>query len=85
MESIKFKVGDLVMYRPSEENKYADSSKQLGVILRIKKDVNPLFALHPETKMFACEYVVKWIQSGYVSALLPFNLKKLEIPLDKNK
>lgn len=82
MEHMKFKVGDLVIYQPSEENKYADSSKQLGVILKIKRDVNPLFALHPETKMFACEYVVKWFQSGYVSALLPFNLKKMQIPLD---
>ena len=85
MENVKFKVGDLVLYQPSEENRYADGTKQLGVILRVKKDVNPLFTLHPETKMFACEYVVKWFQSGYVSALLPFNLKKLQIPVDKNE
>ena len=82
MGGLDFKVGDLVLYRPSEDNKYANGTRQLGVILKIKKDADPLFALHPETKMFACEYVVKWFQSGYVSALLPFNLKKVEIPLD---
>tara|TARA_R100000773_G_C4204747_1_gene106035 strand:- start:264 stop:500 length:237 start_codon:yes stop_codon:yes gene_type:complete len=76
-------VGDLVFYQPSEDNRYADGSKQLGVILKIKKDANPLFSQFPETKMFSCEYIVKWFKSGYVTALLPFNLKKLEIPLDR--
>ena len=81
----KLSVGDLVYYCPSENNKYADGSKQLGVILKIKVDANPLFQKYPETKLFACEYIVKWFQSGYVSALLSFNLKKLKIPLDKNR
>ena len=79
----KFNVGDLVFYSPSQSNRYADGSKQLGVILKIKTDANPLFSKHPETQAFAHEYIVKWFESGYVSALLGFNLKKLEIPLDK--
>ena len=79
MEEKKFNIGDLVFYQPTEDNKYATGTKQIGVVLKIKEDANPLFSLHPETKMFACEYVVKWIESGYVSSLLSFNLKKLEI------
>ena len=83
MESQKLKVGDLVFYRPSEENKYADGQRQMGVILRVFKEVNPLFVLRTETEMFADEYEVKWIESGYTSRLLSFNLKKIDIPLDK--
>ena len=84
MEVKKFKVGDLVYYQPSEENKYACGEKQLGVVIKINKEANPLFVGFPETEMFACEYVVRWIKSGYTSSLLPFNLKKLEVPLDNN-
>ena len=83
MESQKLKVGDLVFYRPSEENRYADGQRQMGVILRVFKEVNPLFVLRTETEMFADEYEVKWFESGYTSRLLSFNLKKIEIPLDK--
>jgi len=82
-EKEKLKVGDLVFYRPSEENKYADGQRQMGVILRVFKEVNPLFVLRTETEMFADEYEVKWFESGYTSRLLSFNLKKIEIPLDK--
>jgi len=82
MEIQKFDVGDLVFYQPSEKNRYADGERQLGVIIRINKEANPLFVGFPETEMFACEYVVKWIKSGYTSSLLPFNLRKLEVPLD---
>jgi len=82
MEIPKFKVGDLVFYQPSEQNKYAQSEKQLGVVIKINKEAHPLFIGFPETEMFACEYVVRWIKSGYTSSLLPFNLKKLEIPVD---
>jgi len=85
MELPKFEVGDLVYYRPTEDNKYANGQKQLGVVLKVKKDINPLFSLYPETEMFASEYIVKWFESGYTSALLPFNLKKMEIPLDKKE
>ena len=85
MEVPQFKVGDLVFYRPTDSNKYANGENQLGVVLQIRKDVNSLFAVCPETEIFATEYVVKWIESGYTTSLLPFNLKKLEIPLDKNK
>ncbi len=83
MEIPKFKVGDLVFYQPSEDNKYACGEKQLGIVIKINTEANPLFVGFPETEMFACEYVVKWIKSGYTSSLLPFNLKKLEVPLDK--
>ena len=83
MPGKKFKVGDLVFYCPSHDNKYADGTRQLGVVLDVKTDANPLFSKYPETEAFAHEYVVKWFESGYVSALLGFNLKKLEIPLDK--
>ena len=82
MELRKFEVGDLVYYVPSNSNEYAQA-KHLGVVIKIKKDSNPLFSLHKETAMFADEYVVKWIESGYTSTLLPFNLRKLEIPVDK--
>ncbi len=79
----KFNIGDLVFYSPSIDNKYADGTRQLGVILEIKTDANPLFCKYPETELFAHEYIVKWFESGYVSALLEFNLKKLKIPIDK--
>ena len=81
MELKKFEVGDLVYYTPTKDNEYAQA-KHLGVIIAVKKDSNPLFSLHKETEIFADEYVVKWIESGYTSTLLPFNLKKIEIPLD---
>ena len=83
MEISNFNVGDLVLYVPTQPNKYANGQNQLGVIIKVKKDVNPLYILYPETQMFAREYVVKWIESGYTSSLLPFNLKKLQIPVDK--
>ena len=85
MKEKKFNIGDHVFYCPSKDNKYAAGSKQLGVILKIKTDANPLFSKYPETEEFAHEYVVKWFESGYISALLGFNLKKLEIPLDKKQ
>lgn len=84
-ERKKLKVGDLVFYRPSEENRYADGKKQMGIILRVFEEANPLFVLRTETEMFADEYEVKWVESGYTSRLLAFNLKKIEIPLDKEE
>jgi hypothetical protein len=85
MEIPEFEVGDLVFYKPSEENRYADGQRQLGVVIRVNRDANPLFVGFPETEIFACEYVVKWIVSGYISTLLPFNLTKLEAPVDKDR
>jgi len=82
-EKEKLKVGDLVFYRPTEENRYADGQRQMGVILEVFEEVNPLFVLRTETEMFANEYLVRWFESGYTSRLLSFNLKKIEIPLDK--
>jgi hypothetical protein len=84
-EKEKLKVGDLVFYRPTEENRYADGQRQMGVILEVFEEVNPLFVLRTETEMFANEYLVRWFESGYTSRLLSFNLKKIEIPLDKKQ
>lgn len=83
MEESELKVGDLVFYRPTEENRYADGQKQMGVILEVFKEANPLFVLRTETEMFADEFLVRWFESGYTARLLSFNLKKIEIPLDK--
>ena len=83
MEENELKVGDLVFYRPTEENRYADGQKQMGVILEVFKEANPLFVLRTETEMFADEFLVRWFESGYTSRLLSFNLKKIDIPLDK--
>ena len=85
MEESELKVGDLVFYRPTEENRYADGQKQMGVILEVFKEANPLFVLRTETEMFADEFLVRWFESGYTSRLLSFNLKKIEIPLDKKQ
>jgi len=82
-EKEKLKVGDLVFYRPTEDNRYADGQRQMGVVLEVFEEVNPLFVLRTETEMFANEYLVRWFESGYTSRLLSFNLKKIEIPLDK--
>ena len=76
---IKFKVGDLVYYQPSIENFYANGTRELGIILEVIKDRTPLFLNFPDGYEFEFEYRVKWISSGYVSILLGFNLKKLEI------
>jgi|TARA_R110000803_G_scaffold56095_1_gene113259 hypothetical protein len=83
VEESELKVGDLVFYRPTEENRYADGQKQMGVILEVFKEANPLFVLRTETEMFADEFLVRWFESGYTSRLLSFNLKKIDIPLDK--
>jgi len=82
-EKEKLKVGDLVFYRPTEDNRYADGQRQMGVVLEVFEEANPLFVLRTETEMFADEYLVRWFESGYTSRLLSFNLKKIEIPLDK--
>jgi len=82
-EKEKLKVGDLVFYRPTEDNRYADGQRQMGVVLEVFEEANPLFILRTETEMFANEYLVRWFESGYTSRLLSFNLKKIEIPLDK--
>ena len=74
----KFKVGDLVFYKPSSQNFYADGTNQLGVVVEIYKDKAPLFINFPEKEYFEYEYKIIWINSGYVSKLLPFNLEKLE-------
>ncbi len=78
-----FNVGDLVFYRPSSSNFYADGTKQMGVIVAVCADKTPLFVNFPEKEYFEYEYKVIWIDSGYTSTLLGFNLQKVEIP-EKN-
>jgi hypothetical protein len=67
----KFKVGDLVFYQASEINKYANGERQMGIVLKVE--------------YWAYEYKVKWIETNYTSTLHAFNLKKIEIPLDKEE
>ena len=76
----KFKVGDLVFYRPSQRNNYANGTKQLGVVVDVIREKPPLFLSFPEKDIFEFEYKVIWINSGHVSKLLYFNLEKLETP-----
>jgi len=83
VEREELKVGDLVFYRPSEENRYANGERQMGVVLQVIEEANPLFVLRTETEIFANEYVIRWFKSGYTSRLMEFNLKKIEVPLDK--
>ena len=75
----ELKVGDLVYYQPSEINSYADGTKQLGVVIEILKDRLPLCINFPEKDYFQYEYRILWIDTGYKSVLLEFNLRKLEI------
>jgi hypothetical protein len=83
-ESI-FKVGDLVFYQPSEINKYANGEQQMGIILEVIPESAPLFELLPDAELWSYEFKIKWIESGYTSTLHGFNLKKVEVPLDKNQ
>ena len=76
---IKFNVGDLVFYKPSATNIYADGTKKLGVILDVYVDRSPLYVNFPQKQYFEYEYKVAWINTGYTSVLLGFNLEKLEI------
>ncbi len=76
----KFKIGDLVYYRPVKDNRYADGTRQLGVVVEIITDQPPLFLSFPEKEIFEFEYKVIWINTGYSSKLLYFNLEKLKIP-----
>ena len=75
----KFNVGDLVFYRPSVINFYADGTKKLGIVLDVYYDRNPLYVNFPEKQYFEYEYRVTWINTGYTSVLLGFNLEKLTI------
>ena len=74
-----YDVGDLVYYNPSHDNFYADGTKQLGIIVEIITENAPLYHNFPDKEYFAYEYRVRWINSGYESVLLGFNLKKLAV------
>ena len=79
----KFKVGDLVFYQASEINRYANGEKQMGIILEVIPETAPLFEMLPDAELWSYEFRVKWIETGYTSTLNGFNLKKIEVPLDK--
>ena len=85
MKEPKFKVGDLVFYQASEINKYANGEQQMGIVLKVIPEVAPLFESLPDSELWMYEFKVKWIETGYVSTLHGFNLKKIEIPVDKDK
>lgn len=76
----RFNVGDLVYYKPSSDNIYADGTKQLGVVVDICLDQTPLYLNFPDKEYFEYEYKVIWILTGYTSMLLGFNLVKLKKP-----
>ena len=84
MKEPKFKVGDLVFYQASEINKYANGERQIGIVLEIIPEVAPLFENLPDAELWMFEFRIKWIETGYTSTLHGFNLKKVEVPLDKN-
>jgi len=81
----KFKIGDLVFYQASEINKYANGEQQMGIVLEIIPEVAPLFESLPNAELWCYEFKIKWIETGYTSTLNAFNLKKIEIPVDKPK
>ena len=83
MKEPKFKVGDLVFYQASEINKYANGERQIGIVLNVIPEVAPLFEELPDAHLWMYEFKVKWIETGYCSTLHGFNLKKVEVPLDK--
>ena len=84
MKEPKFKVGDLVFYQASEINRYANGERQIGIVLEIIPEVAPLFENLPDAELWMFEFRIKWIETGYTSTLHGFNLKKVEVPLDKN-
>ena len=83
MKEPKFKVGDLVFYQASEINKYANGEQQMGIILEVIPEVAPLFEALPNAELWCYEFRVQWIETGYTSTLHGFNLKKIEIPKEK--
>ena len=82
MEINNLKKGDLVYYKDYIRDSFAMPGKQLGVIVHVYEDINPLFDYMSDNKMFANEYVVIWIATGFRSRLLGINLIKVEVPSD---
>jgi hypothetical protein len=76
------KKGDLVYYNDFIEESFARPQKQLGVIVHVYENVNPLFDYMTGNKDYAHEYVVLWIATGFRSTLLGVNLIKVEAPSD---
>ena len=85
MKEPKFKVGDLVFYQASEANRYANGERQMGIVLKVIPEVAPLFENLPDAHLWMYEFRVQWIETGYTSTLHGFNLKKIEIPIDKKE
>ena len=82
MKLRKFKKGDLVYYNHYVDEAFIKPDKQMGVIIGVNKDANPLFINFPEKEHFADEYIVIWIETGFRSTLLGLNLIKVEAPCD---
>jgi len=85
MEIEKFKEGDLVFYHDLIEETFARSDRQLGVVVKVYKDVSPLFSHMRGGDKYVDEYVVVWIATGFRSTLLGINLKKVEAPQGEDK
>ena len=82
MDINTLKKGDLVYYNDFIEESFARPGKQIGVVVHVYENVNPLFEYMSNNKVFANEYVVIWIATGFRSRLLGINLTKVEAPLD---
>ena len=80
MDINKLKKGDLVYYNDFIEDTLAKSDKEMGVIVHVYEHVNPLFDYMTDGKIYAHEYVVIWISTGFRSTLLGINLRKVEPP-----
>ena len=76
------KKGDFVYYNDFIEDTFAKSDKQLGVIVHVYEHVNPLFDYMRGGDLYAHEYVVIWISTGFRSTLLGMNLTKVVLPSD---
>lgn len=82
MDINNLKKGDLVYYNDFIEESLARPAKQIGVIVHVYENINPLFDYMTNNKEFANEYIVIWIATGFRSRLLGINLIKVEAPSD---
>lgn len=82
MDINNLKKGDLVYYNDFIEESLARPAKQIGVIVHVYENINPLFDYMTNNKEFANEYIVIWIATGFRSRLLGINLTKIEAPSD---
>ena len=59
MNKPKFKDGDLVYYRPTYCNDYANGTRNLGVVIEVKREGLPLFLNFLENEIFEFVYLIK--------------------------